>query len=234
MNLSKSYLQSVSTDELLQIADDYGIFVTKCRDRNLIIDELLEINEEADLVHHKTSKNHNEDLVLDDDADDKDNTGLTLSYNKTEIHVLLRDPMWAFAFWDFYKPEFLRAVNDPDFDSFFLRVNLFSEDNLSEAYDSFDIDVTDCDRSRYFYLSFNDAVTKVELCSRKIDGDISVLAGSNFIRLKRENIPNNLCVLDNDVSSPLYLSGISLLKKHHFKNYRQAFREKEESKIERL
>ena len=234
MNLSKSYLQSVSTDELLQIADDYGIFVPKGLCRNLIIEELIEINEDIYVHNNKVANTLDDALFLDDESDSKNKTGLTLSYNKTEIHVLLRDPMWVFAFWDFYKPEFLNTLNDLDFDSFFLRVFLFSEDNLSESYDYFDIDVADSDRSRYFYLSFNDSVTRVELCSRKIEGEISVLAKSNLIRLRRENIPNNLCVLDNDVSSPVYLSGISELKKHHFKNYRQAFRVKEEPKVERL
>ena len=224
MNLSKSYLQSVSTDELLQIADDCGVFVTKGLCRNVIIEELLEIEEDSNVSDNKFLKIGNEDLFLDDEMDDEGNAGLALSYNKTEIHVLIRDPMWAFAFWDFYKPEFVNLV----------RVLLFSENNLTESYDYFDIDVTDFDRSRYFYLSFNDSVTRVELCSRKIEGEISVLAKSNLIRLKRENIPNNLCVLDNDVSSPVYLSGISALKKLHFKNYRQAFRVEEEPKIERL
>ena len=234
MNLSKSYLQSVSTDELLQIADDCGIFVAKGLCRNLIIEELLEIEEDSNVSDNKFLKISTDDLFLDDEMDGKDNAGLALSYNKTEIHVLLRDPMWAFAFWDFYKPEFLNLVNDPDFDSFFLRVLLLSENNISESYDYFDIDITDSDRSRYFYLSFNDSVTRVELCSRKIEGEISVLARSNLIRLRRENIPNNLCVLDNDVSASVYFSGISALKKQHFKNYRQAFRVKEEPKIERL
>ncbi|UTD12883.1 DUF4912 domain-containing protein [Treponema denticola] len=234
MNLSKSYLQSVSTDELLQIADDCGIFVAKGLCRNLIIEELLEIEEDSNVSDNKFLKISTDDLFLDDEMDGKDNSVLALSYNKTEIHVLLRDPMWAFAFWDFYKPEFLNLVNDPDFDSFFLRVLLLSENNISESYDYFDIDITDSDRSRYFYLSFNDSVTRVELCSRKIEGEISVLAKSNLIRLRRENIPNNLCVLDNDVSASVYFSGISALKKQHFKNYRQAFRVKEEPKIERL
>ena len=53
MNLSKSYLQSVSTDELLQIADDYGIFVPKGLCRNLIIEELLEIDEDSNVSDSK-------------------------------------------------------------------------------------------------------------------------------------------------------------------------------------
>ncbi|AIN94131.1 DUF4912 domain-containing protein [Treponema putidum] len=235
MNLSKSYLQSVSMDELLQIADDYGIFVPAGLCRNLIIEELLEINEDTQVSYNKLKNYSGDDFLLDDDqADDNYNFDLVISYNKTEIHALLRDPMWAFVFWDFYKPEFLNIINDPDFDSFFLRVLLFSEDNLSKAYDYFDIDVEETDRNRYFYLSFEDSVTRVELCARKLEDNFIVLASSNIIRLKRENIPNNLCILDNDVSSPVYLSGISILKKHHFKNYRQAFRGKEEPKVERL
>ncbi|UTC65942.1 MULTISPECIES: DUF4912 domain-containing protein [unclassified Treponema] len=229
MNLSKSYLQSISTDELLQIADANGVFVPKGLCRNLVIEELLEINEDSDVLCKKISNAQNDDVFQEDEQEDKNSLGLPLSYNNTEIHVLLRDPMWAFVFWDFYKPEFLTVVDDFDFDSFFLRVLLFSENDLSESYDYFDIDIEKSDRSRYFYLSFDDSATMVELCVRKLEGDIGILARSNLISLKRENISNNLCVLDNDVSSPVCLSGISVLKKDHFKNYRQAFRGKEEA-----
>lgn len=228
MNLSKSYLQSVSTEDLFQIAETHGVFVSKGLSRNLIIEELLELNEDRSKITDKLFYAQNENFTSEDEVSDKENTGLVVSYNTTEIHVLLRDPMWAFAFWDFYKPEFINIISDADFDSFFLRVNLFSQTDLSEVYDYFDIDVSDSDRSRYFYLSFEDSITRVELCSRTLEGDVSVLAKSNFIQLKRENIPRNLCVLENDVSSPLYLSGLSVLKKHHFKNYRQAFRGKGE------
>lgn len=228
MNLSKSYLQSVSTEELFQIAETHGVFVSKGLCRNLIIEELLELSEDRSKITDKLFYAQNEHLASDDEVAGKENTGLVISYNTTEIHVLLRDPMWAFAFWDFYKPEFLNIINDTDFDSFFLRVNLFSQADLSEVYDYFDIDVSDSDRCRYFYLSFEDSIARVELCSRTLEGDVSVLAKSNFTQLKRENIPRNLCVLENDVSSPLFLSGLSVLKKHHFKNYRQAFRGKGE------
>lgn len=94
----QSYLQSVSTDELLQIADDYGIFVPKGLCRNLIIEELLEIDEDSNLSDNKLLKISNDDLFLDDEMDGKGNAGLALSYNKTEIHVLLRGSDVGFAF----------------------------------------------------------------------------------------------------------------------------------------
>ena len=108
---------------------------------------------------------------------------------------------------------------------------LFYENNRSEPYDYYDIDILKEDKSRYVYLSFDDVLTRVCLCVRSIDGNITVLAKSNFIYLNRKNIPKALCALRNNVNTPASLSGLAILKKSHFKNYRQAFRaNKEEEK----
>ncbi len=223
MKLSKTYLESVSTDELLQLAEIYGLYIPNGLNRNFIIEELLDLEEE------NTSY---EDMTNDKDTRRiKFFKGLPISYNSTEIRILLRDPMWLFVFWDFYAPSFKAITEGFGFDSFILRVMLFYENNRSEPYDYYDIDISKEDKSRYVYLSFDDVLTSVCLCVRSIDGNITVLAKSNFIYLNRKNIPKALCALRNNVNTPASLSGLAILKKSHFKNYRQAFRaNKEEEK----
>lgn len=224
MKLSKTYLESVSTDELLQLAEIYGLYIPNGLNRNFIIEELLDLEEE------NASSND-----AADDAEDYERVkffkGLPLSYNSTEIRILLRDPMWLFVFWDFYAPSFKAITEGFGFDSFILRVMLFYENNRSEPYDYYDIDISQEDKSRYVHLSFDDVLTRVCLCVRSIDENVTVLASSNFIYLNRRNIPKALCALGNNVNTAASLSGLSILKKSHFKNYRQAFRDNKEEEI---
>ncbi len=235
MTLSKTYLKSVSTDELLQLAEIYGVYVPKGLNRNFIIEELLDIEDgnkdgDSDFSNAPQGKKGHQKYDTKKIAKRiKLFHGLPASYNTTEIHILLRDPMWLFVFWDFYRPDFKTIITDFGFGSFILRVMLFHKNNLSEPYDYYDIDISEKDKSRYIFLSFDDIVTRVNLCVRSIDDNITVLAESNFVYLNRKNIPNNLCVSENTANTAATLSGLSLLKKSHFKNYRQAFRNRNEN-----
>lgn len=217
MELSKKYLETVSIGELLQLAEIYGLYIPEGLNRNFIIEELLDLNEENETPTYNSPKLE----TLDDDV--KLVNGLPLSYNTTEIKVIVRDPMWLFAFWDFCKTSFEDITEDFGFDTFILRIMLYSKDNLSESYDYYDITVDKDDRSQYIHLSFDDVVTKVSLCVRSIDESVLELATSNFIYLNRRVIPEQLCILDSEADKVAILSGLSLLKKIHFKNYRQAF-----------
>lgn len=239
MKLSKTYLESVAVDELLRLAEIYGLYVPKGLNRNFIIEELLELEEygEDEISPHtgNRKKKFYEEEPDDDPKKVKLFKGLPSSYNSTEIRILLRDPMWLFVFWDFYRPSFKTITEDMQFDSFILRVMLFYENNRSEPYDYYDIDISKEDTGRYIFLSFDDVLTRVNLCVRFSDETVKVLAESNFIHLNRKNIPNALCLLENNVNTVSALSGISILKKSHFKNYRQAFRDNkdEEEKSEK-
>ncbi len=247
VKLSKNYLESLSTDELLKLCDIYGLFVPKDLNRNFVIEELLYSDEAEDAMSDTTSSSEilaefiqkreeeeDEDFDYETEFKPKKNKKMKLSYNLTGIHILLRDPMWLFAFWDFSKKEFKDITEQIDFDTFVLRISLFSEDNKNEPYEYYDIEVDKNDRSRYFYLSFDDVLTRVDLCARFItDENIKIISESNFIHLNRSNIPSKLCVLDSKIDKIANYSGISILKKSHFKNYRQAFRDIKEEKCER-
>ncbi len=237
VKLSKKYLESISTEELLKISEIYGLFIPNNLDRSFIIQELLELAESEDdaEVREKSSATLSkfieekeaeeiEDEELDDNLSFKKSKKMKISYSNTEVHLLLRDPMWLFAFWDFSKTEFKKITTDLNFETFILRVFLYKENNKEDPYDYYDIEIDPTDRSRYFYLSFDDVLTRVAICARYSDENISLLAQSNCIYLRRSNIPKKLCEINNEAETIEKLSGLSLLKKSHFKNYRQAFR----------
>ncbi len=244
MKLSKKYLESISTDELLKVAEIYGLFIPNNLDRHFIIQELLELGEtDEEESKEKTAitlsrlieESESEDEIddLDDIMDIKKSKKMKISYSSTEVHLLLRDPMWLFAFWDFSKNEFKKIREDLNFETFFLRVFLFKENNKEDPYDYYDIEIDSADRSRYFYLSFDDILTRVAIYVRYADQNISLISQSNCIYLKRSNIEDKLCKINNADTSIEELSGISILKKSHFKNYRQAFSYDEEVELEK-
>ncbi len=243
LKLSKQYLESISTEELLKISEIYGLFIPDNLDRNFIIQELLELAENDEEEKEKSSivlskfieEKEADDVEIDDIelcASAKGSKKMKISYSSTEIHLLLRDPMWLFAFWDFSKTDFKKITTDLNFDTFILRVFLFKENNKKEPYDYYDIEIGTNDRSRYFYLSFDDVLTRVAIFARYNDQSINLVSQSNCVNLRRSNIPQKLCAINNDSFSIEEYSGISLLKKSHFKNYRQAFRASEEAHIE--
>ncbi len=241
MKLSKKYLESISTEELLKVAEVYGLYIPNNLDRNFIIQELLDLEDSEDGEEEKEksstmlSRFIEEKEVEEEDFDEEDfdpkskkSKRMRISYSSTEIHILLRDPMWLFAFWDYSKTEFKGITEDLNFETFILRVFLYKENNKEDPYDFYDIEISPTDRNRYLYLSFDDVLTRVAIFRRNIDQTVKLISQSNCIQLRRSNIPKKLCAINNDPLSIETFSGISILKKNHFKNYRQAFRDNEE------
>lgn len=214
MKLSKSYLETISTKELISLAEFYGLFIPDGLPRHFIIAELLEFNEEEDVSWS----------MEDSETEEPRRLEIPSGYNCTEIHILLRDPIWIFAFWDFNNEEFKKICSKSGFKTFFLRVLIFDgEKPYSKPSGHYDIDIDSCDRSRYIHLSFEIITTKIELRYRCKNSE-GLLAVSDFVTLSRKNIAENLCIADNKADEILNLSGLPFLKNLHFKNYRQAFR----------
>ena len=59
--------------------------------------------------------------------------------------------------------------------------------------------------------------------ARFSDNREQLLAQSNIIGMRRKNIPQRLCISQNNADKILSLSGLADLKKSHFQHYRQAF-----------
>jgi hypothetical protein len=108
---TRSLLESLATRELILIADRSGIDIPPGLDRAFIIRELLENQdeeypEEASLLGKESPET----------------VQLPKQYNITFLEVLVRDPLWVFAFWEVKKSDRERFEGDPDFDGYCLRV----------------------------------------------------------------------------------------------------------------
>ena len=214
VKFTRSYLQTLSTDALFALADQYGLFLSSDLTRHLLIGELLDLDD-----------------GLVNDENDGDSTAvsikaheLTYSYNITEIRVVLKNPLWFFVFWDFHKRLFTELTGSKDFLFFSLRVHSLDPADPSKSLDFFDIQVLKEDRRHYVHVSFDEQLHRIDLMAHFANGREQVLAQSHIVDMQRKNIPQRLCISQNAVNKIIGLSGLAALKKSHFRHYRQAFR----------
>ena len=104
--LSRQYLESASTADLLSLADDYGIDIPDNLNRRFIIGELLELAEE---LHSEK-----EEVPLKED-NQPEITDLPLTYNETQICAIMRTPQWLFVYWDMGEAEKLALIAESSF-----------------------------------------------------------------------------------------------------------------------
>lgn len=213
--LTRQYLESVSTADLLQLADDYGIDVPRDLNRRLIIGELLEMSEEL-------SDNEEEVLVTDNDFNAPDT--LPKTYNETQICALLRTPAWAFVFWDIRESLLESLLENDDFDGFFLHVAFFDGPTEDVPSDSFDIQVKPTDREQFVFIPSGKRYVIINLKSRWHEKESQVLAYTRRIEIPKEcsELINLQPGKKLELPSLVKLSGMEDLLSEHYKNHRQS------------
>ncbi len=102
-------------------------------------------------------------------------------YNETRAVLMVRDPHWAYAYWDVEDAQAARARKDTGFEQLVLRVQ-----DLQPA-SSFDIPIQWSDCSWYIYLPSQDADYLLEL-GYLASGKFRLLARSNPVHTPRESI----------------------------------------------
>ncbi|MGL4981238.1 MAG: DUF4912 domain-containing protein [Treponemataceae bacterium] len=95
--LTRSYLETLSSVDLIDLASDYGVDIPEGLNRRFIISELLDV---IDFETTDALKNTEDDAQKNDDvqinqADRK--------YFATKIVAVLRNPSWLFVFWTINK-----------------------------------------------------------------------------------------------------------------------------------
>jgi len=224
--VTEERLQDLSLDALYVLAEKLGLNLPQGLEHVFILSEILdaftEDNDERRIA--SSTAVHVEEKKFSGSELDEIDASLDLApcivarYNETRIHVLVRDPGWAFVFWD---------VRDEDLDSlcmgegsalFFLRV---VENPFVDAKNdvSFDLAVGKNDNSWYIHLPEPDMDYRIDLyvrCGQKI----KLLAHSETVRTPRLQIAKRLDPVDSVQSEIMLLSGIEDLeppsrKEHH-------------------
>jgi hypothetical protein len=111
--VSRHRLESLSSDELIKLADNYGIDIPPGLERIFIIEELLEYaNEQEQEVKDEIEINPSY----------SESVALPKQYNISFIEVVIRDPLWVFAFWEIKGHDRETHENAEDFNGYCLRV----------------------------------------------------------------------------------------------------------------
>lgn len=214
--LSRAYLETLSTSDLVALADEIGIDIPEGLNRRFIIGELLEFSEEEDAPDSDT-------VSLVDVEFDIVREILPETYNETLVTILLRDPGWLFVYWDFHTQLFSSVVANHQFETFFLRVNTLSAAKPPVVTDYFDVEVGQHDRKWYVHLPGRDFACRVDLFARYAQDREQLIAKSNEQLMPSGGAGEN--VYDSRRRNPplVELSGINDLRKNHFRNHRQSF-----------
>jgi hypothetical protein len=122
--LTRSYLESLSTDELVKLADSFGVDIPFGLERIFIIEELLDLAPGDELAPEDDLENR---------TDFTEAAALPRQYNISYIEVMIRDPLWAFVFWEVKRHDRELYEQDPDFAGCCLRVVPLQDDGDPQA-----------------------------------------------------------------------------------------------------
>ncbi|MDR1863474.1 MAG: DUF4912 domain-containing protein [Treponema sp.] len=188
-SFTRSNLESLTTDELVGLADLYGTDIPPGLDRLFLIEELLEIASEKEGEEEEGPLEGS--WVMETGF--LEPVPLPKQYNITFIAVMIRDPLWAFAFWEVKESDKEVFEKAPDFGGYYLKVSPWEESrrkfSRSQEEGAFTVPVETGDTARYLGFplageagSGKDSRFKVELCARR-GADEVVLALSSPFRL---------------------------------------------------
>jgi hypothetical protein len=183
--LTRVYLESLVTSDLIEMANDFGLDIPDNADRDFLIDELFEAASHDDEIMQPKKTGE----VMMEAAP------LPKNYNITFIDVMIRDPLWAFVFWEIKASDAEQYENALDFDGYYLKVTSLGDPESSSRSDEvFTVPVKAEDTA--WYLSLPPAegnlcaiqcLLKVEFCA-SLGGVETVLAVSAPIKLPGLNM----------------------------------------------
>ena len=214
-NINRAYLETLSFSDLSKLADAYGVDVPEDLDRRFLICELLDIVEE--------SKFFNEDMVISTGKSSDDSIVLPHGYNETQISCILRNPVWAFVFWNISNSDNnkLKELHDC---TLMLRVcSLPSAEELTPK-ESFEIKVTPGSQEQYVLIPAGEKYIRIELVY--ISGATrNVLAFSPVMEIPQgsEALNNIQPGKQSDYPEIIKLSGIENILMNQYKNHRHSF-----------
>jgi len=219
--LTIPYLESLSTGELIELAVKNGLDIPPGLERVFIIEELFYLDHDAEGASAQSAgaKNAHHDINQVDAKHDsfKEFAVLPKQYHISFIEVLIRDPLWAFVFWEIKAHDRNHFESAPGFSGYYLRVTPFKEGPSREGAlkegglqadeaASFIVSVGRDDYARYLgFPPDGGRCFKIELCMRNHE-DHTVLAQSRPFTLPRLIEPTS-----NELLQTVYRNPIALL-----------------------
>jgi hypothetical protein len=205
--ISRHWLESLSAGELVKLADNAGIDIPPGLERIFIIEELLENSNNGE-EDEEAEQKPEDDLKINPSF--SETAALPKHYNISYIEVIIRDPLWAFAFWEVKEHDREIHENADDFKGYCLRVIPLNEDEAvpKSRENSFTVSIDLNDSARYLGFAEHSPQSAgryiILLCAIRGSSELQ-LASSPPFNLPKLIENENLSALDQN---PLiHLSG---------------------------
>lgn len=212
-HITRSYLETLSTVSLLEMADSYEIDIPENLNRQFIMGELLEA-----IAEEETDKSG---LIENDKISSTE--ALAKSYNETRISVVMQNPVWSCVYWDFKKKEFNSFVKDVDFIGFSIVFMFYIGNNDDTPADTFEVPVSEKDRIRFVLMQHPGFYTRAALVIKRRNTKVQFLAESELIVLPSGLPDLSSKTLNKTVSPILKLSGLPEILLSQYVQHRQSF-----------
>jgi len=207
--MTKESLQSIPLEELVALARDEGYEEGGAADRAALTELILEnLKERAREKEEENSPSVQVEeakyQITEPEAADQagpDIHPIADRYNQTRIVFMVRDPHWAFAFWDLEEKWREKLPIRGEAHHLLLRVCELKDADpgdskgppavggppIAAGNSSFDIPIQPGDSSWYIYLPNQDCRYTLEL-GVELQGKYTCLARSNSIRTPRDHL----------------------------------------------
>ena len=140
--ITRTYLETLSFSDLVELADDYDVDVPEDLDRRFLIAELLELAEESQ---------REEQMIISSDGKSKDDVVLSGNYNETQISCILRNPAWLFVFWNISDSDVAKFKDNPD-GSLKLRICILNSADNPVPREAYDIQSSTTSQEQYVLI----------------------------------------------------------------------------------
>ncbi|MFW6338239.1 MAG: DUF4912 domain-containing protein [Alkalispirochaetaceae bacterium] len=217
----RQHLAELSLEGLMRVASRHEVDVEPDVDRDELIEALIDVIEEAQEERERLNnypvkvQRVKYELTRDDEVPQDfglfGDVDLPERYNDTRIVLMLRDPAWAFAYWDIRTSKRREYQNASQFDGIFLRVIELEDDSEQEfrIRDAFEIPVKLEDTSWYIHLPSQDTIYRIQLIAKNAHRR-ELLAVSNSVSVPRGSFAVAECV-DQRCRKILTFSGLKHL-----------------------
>lgn len=217
MNLDK--FDSLSDEALYALAEKMGLDLPPNLERVFVVEEILGALEEdsderlsAGFAPFRIEEFKFSGSSLDSvDAVTAEEPAIERCYNETSMRVLVRDPAWAFAFWEISDADLSALEGLDDSPAFFLHVSEVSDaDGGEQKKDFFDIPVSEDDSQWYINLPRSKTKYRIELCARA-GNRVRILSRSKDVAAPRQFLDRSLGDIDPASAELFRLAGIETL-----------------------
>jgi len=210
--VTRHWLESLSTEQLIKLADSYGVDIPPGLERIFIIEEILEVTNIDD------QENSNDTEAMEVNEDYSETVALPGQYNISYIEVMIRDPLWIFSFWEIKKHDRELHENEDDFNGYCLRLIPLDKNGKEKNPNDnhFTVSVSAEDSGRYLGIVEHSAQNHdsyvIQLCVNRGDIMLQIAASQPFYLPKPYD---NDIIADMERNTLIHLSGardLSIIK----------------------